>query len=258
MPVSNKTIIREPDVDKLNNDIKQFWQVHPATEDMINDFEGVGRMVMFDRYSFKDIENKTLGRGDMVVATVKPDAQYPTRGIGIVQEVDGTTVHIWIQENYQTFLEDPKEKETGIIERQINEVDKPMELYWEQIAARVANAQAKIEDNNQDEWEKEFYSAIGSKKYVPAGRILFGSNSDSEVTLYNCFILPNPQDSREGLAEHRGISAEVMSRGGGIGYSGSALRPKNVLARGVNGRSSGSVSWLNDHSQLTHLIQQGK
>ena len=253
-----KTIVTQPDINKLNKDIEEFWQVHPATEDMTNDFEGVGRMVMFDRYSFKDLTNKTLGKGDMVVVTVKPDPLYPSRGIGIVQEVDGDNATIWVQEDYQSSLEDPEEQESGLITRTINEIDKPLELYWEQIAARVANAQANVEqEEDKKKWEDNFYDMIGSKKYVPAGRILFGSNSDSEVTLYNCFILPNPQDSRHGLSKHRSIGAEVMSRGGGIGYSGSALRPKNVLAKGVNGRSSGAVSWLADHANLTHLIQQG-
>ena len=255
---TTKTIIKTPNIEKLNEDIQQFWQVHPITPDMKNDFAGVSRMVMFDRYSFKDLSNETLGVGDMVVVTVKDDSQYPVRGIGIVQSLTGEQVKIWIQEDYQRSIENEEERKTGIVTRTVNQIDKPMELYFEQIAARVANAQASVENKEvQKQWEKEFNSILASRKYVPAGRILFGSNSDTEVTLYNCFILPNPEDSREGLAIHRGISAEVMSRGGGIGYAGSALRPKDVLAKGVNGRSSGSISWLADHSELTHLIQQG-
>src|SRR5690625_7702600 len=50
---------------------------------------------------------------------------------------------------------------------------------------------------------------------------------------------------------------EIMSRGSGVGTNGSTLRPRNTLARGVNGKSSGSVSWLNDIAQLTHLVEQG-
>ncbi|GAE92250.1 ribonucleotide reductase [Gracilibacillus boraciitolerans JCM 21714] len=48
-----------------------------------------------------------------------------------------------------------------------------------------------------------------------------------------------------------------MSRGGGVGTNGSTLRPRNALARGVNGKSSGSVSWLDDIAKLTHLVEQG-
>src|SRR5699024_513885 len=73
----------------------------------------------------------------------------------------------------------------------------------------------------------------------------------------NCFVMPFPKDSREGISEHRGEVMEIMSRGGGVGTNGSTLRPRNALARGVNGKSSGAVSWLNDIAQLTHLVEQG-
>ena len=42
-----------------------------------------------------------------------------------------------------------------------------------------------------------------------------------------------------------------------VGTNGSTLRPRNALARGVNGKSSGSVSWIDDIAKLTHLVEQG-
>lgn len=42
-----------------------------------------------------------------------------------------------------------------------------------------------------------------------------------------------------------------------VGTNGSTLRPRGALAKGVNGKSSGSVSWLNDIAELTHLVEQG-
>jgi ribonucleoside-diphosphate reductase alpha chain len=69
--------------------------------------------------------------------------------------------------------------------------------------------------------------------------------------------MPFVQDSREGISEHRKQVMEIMSRGGGVGTNGSTLRPRNTLARGVNGKSSGSVSWLDDIAKLTHLVEQG-
>ena len=50
---------------------------------------------------------------------------------------------------------------------------------------------------------------------------------------------------------------EIMSRGGGVGTNGSTLRPKHAPAKGVGGRSSGAVSWLNDIANLTNLVEQG-
>jgi ribonucleoside-diphosphate reductase alpha chain len=69
--------------------------------------------------------------------------------------------------------------------------------------------------------------------------------------------MPYLEDSREGISEHRKQVMEIMSRGGGVGTNGSTLRPRNTLARGVNGKSSGSVSWLDDIAKLTHLVEQG-
>lgn len=108
-----------------------------------------------------------------------------------------------------------------------------------------------------DEFESLLYQEIVSKQIVPAGRILFGAGSNTIVTYFNCFVLPLMPDSRLGIANHRQIVMEIMSRGGGVGTNGSTLRPRNEIVRKVNGHSSGSVSWLNDIANLTHLVEQG-
>src|SRR5699024_12217948 len=93
--------------------------------------------------------------------------------------------------------------------------------------------------------------------FIPAGWVLYGAGSETDVTYLNCYVMPYIADSREGISDHRKEVTEIMSRGGGVGTNGSTLRPRNALARGVNGKSSGSVSWLDDISQLTHLVEQG-
>ncbi|KAF5048359.1 Ribonucleotide reductase, barrel domain [anaerobic digester metagenome] len=50
---------------------------------------------------------------------------------------------------------------------------------------------------------------------------------------------------------------EIMSRGGGVGMNISSLRPRHSYVKGVNGRSSGSVSWGGLFSFVTGLIEQG-
>ena len=86
--------------------------------------------------------------------------------------------------------------------------------------------------------------------------MLYGA-LDTDVTYFNCYVMPFVADSREGISDHRKQVMEIMSRGGGVGTNGSTLRPRNTLARGVNGKSSGSVSWLDDIAKLTHLVEQG-
>jgi ribonucleoside-diphosphate reductase alpha chain len=112
-------------------------------------------------------------------------------------------------------------------------------------------------EEKRKEWFEKFYQELVQLNFVPAGRVLYGAGADTDVTYFNCYVMPYVKDSREGISEHRKQVMEIMSRGGGVGTNGSTLRPRNTLARGVNGKSSGSVSWLDDIAKLTHLVEQG-
>jgi ribonucleoside-diphosphate reductase alpha chain len=72
-----------------------------------------------------------------------------------------------------------------------------------------------------------------------------------------CFVIPSPKDSRRGIIETLSQMMEIMSRGGGVGINVSSLRPKHAYVKGVNGRSSGAVSWGGLYSFVTGLIEQG-
>ncbi len=247
-------------VNQLNQDIEQFPQVHPITPDMHITHKGVSRLVMIDRYSFKDTEKKTLKVGDFVVLTVKQDPKFPARGLGIIQSInlDKKTAAILIEEDYRHVL-DGDEQTTGVVERSLDIIEKPLEIYYEQIAKRNATGLAAVEKTaeKRKEWFEKFYEQLVSLAFIPAGRVIYGAGSETEVTFFNCYVMPFVADSREGISDHRKQVMEIMSRGGGVGTNGSTLRPRNTLARGVNGKSSGSVSWLDDIAKLTHLVEQG-
>ncbi|MGZ0086312.1 vitamin B12-dependent ribonucleotide reductase [Caldibacillus thermoamylovorans] len=248
------------DIDKLNEDIRLFPQVHPITPDMHITHKGVSRLVMLDRYSFKDTEKLTLAPGDFVVLTIKEDPKFPARGLGFIVDVDWETkkARVLIEDEYRHVLEG-EEAETGIVVRSLDIIDKPLEIFYEQIAKRNATGLAAVEktEEKRNEWFEKFYQELSSMNFVPAGRVLYGAGSGKEVTYFNCYVMPFVKDSREGISEHRKQVMEIMSRGGGVGTNGSTLRPRHTLARGVNGKSSGSVSWLDDIAKLTHLVEQG-
>lgn len=247
-------------VESLNEDIKLFPQVHLITDDMKITHEGVSRLVMLDRYAFKDTEKKTLKVGDFVVLTVKPDPTFPARGTGFIKSINWETkqAEIEVEPEYLHILEG-EEAETGIIKRDLDVIDKPLEVFYEQIAKRNATGLAKVEvdEDKRQYWFQKFYEELSSLRFVPAGRVLYGAGADTDVTYFNCYVMPYVKDSREGISDHRKQVMEIMSRGGGVGTNGSTLRPRNTLARGVNGKSSGSVSWLDDIAKLTHLVEQG-
>jgi len=248
-------------VDELNKDIQQFPQVFPITPDMKQTQSGVSRLVMLDRYTFKDTEKKTLKVGDFVVLTVKADPAFPARGYGFISELNWNErrAKITVEDEFLGVLDDPEERKTGIIERNLDSLDKPLEVYYEQIAKRNARGLAEVETNldKREESFEKFYHELVNKNFVPAGRVLYGAGAETDVTYFNCYVMPYIEDSREGISEHRKQVMEIMSRGGGVGTNGSTLRPRNTLARGVNGKSSGSVSWLDDIAKLTHLVEQG-
>ncbi|GMB07661.1 hypothetical protein B1no1_03710 [Thermolongibacillus altinsuensis] len=247
-------------IEKLNEDIRLFPQVHPITSDMHITFKGVSRLVMLDRYAFKDTEKLTLSVGDFVVLTVKEDPKFPARGLGFIVELDWEQkkAKVLVEEEYRNVLEG-EEAETGLVVRSLDVIEKPLEIFYEQIAKRNATGLAAVEktEEKRKEWFEKFYQELVSLNFVPAGRVLYGAGSGTEVTYFNCYVMPFVKDSREGISEHRKQVMEIMSRGGGVGTNGSTLRPRNTLARGVNGKSSGSVSWLDDIAKLTHLVEQG-
>ncbi|WP_144460222.1 vitamin B12-dependent ribonucleotide reductase [Siminovitchia fortis] len=248
-------------IERLNEDIQLFKHVHPITPDMKLTQKGVSRLVMIDRYAYKDTEKITLSVGDFVVLTIKEDPKFPARGLGFIKSIDWEEKNaaVIVEEEFLTALEDEKERETGVIVRPLDIIEKPLEVFYEQIAKRNATGLASVEktEEKRQEWFQKFYEELVNLNFVPAGRVLYGAGAGTDVTYFNCYVMPFVADSREGISEHRKQVMEIMSRGGGVGTNGSTLRPRNTLARGVNGKSSGSVSWLDDIAKLTHLVEQG-
>jgi ribonucleoside-diphosphate reductase alpha chain len=234
----------------LNEGIKKHYShLFTADETMTKSLSGVSRLVMLDRYAQKDVGHKTLAPGDLVVCISKDDPKFPARGIGTIEAIQGDEAVILLEEEYFGSAPD---QSNGRITRKLSQIDKPLELFYEQIAKRVGT---NLSDTEAD--REQMIHEIAEQNIVPAGRVLFGAGSQANVTYFNCYVMPYVHDSRGGIAKHREQVMEIMSRGGGVGTNGSTLRPKHALARGVNGRSSGAVSWLNDISGLTNLVEQG-
>jgi ribonucleoside-diphosphate reductase alpha chain len=141
-----------------------------------------------------------------------------------------------------------------------DEEGKPIETHPEQMWRRVAKGIAQFEPTNQlqQDWEDKFYNVMKDFKFVPGGRILSGAGTGSEVTFFNCYVIPSPKDSRGGIMENITHTVEIQSRGGGVGVNLSSLRPSGARVRKVNGTSSGPVNWASLYSTANHdVIQQG-
>src|SRR5690625_6533570 len=117
---------------------------------------GVSRLVMLDRYAFKDTEKKTLKVGDFVVLTVKADPNFPARGTGFIYSIDWDTkeAQIQVDPEFLAVLDTEAEAETGIIKRGLDVIDKPLEIFYEQIARRNATGLSGVEQTEEQKDRK--------------------------------------------------------------------------------------------------------
>jgi ribonucleoside-diphosphate reductase alpha chain len=137
---------------------------------------------------------------------------------------------------------------------------KGVEKYPEQMWKRVAHAISRVEKTNKkrEEWDRKFFEVMRDFKFNPAGRFLTSAGTGADNTMINCYVIPNPRDSRKGVIKTLEYVTEISARGGGVGFNLSTLRPRGSYLKTVNGTSSGSVSWSNLYSTAAHdIIQQG-
>jgi len=209
-----------------------------------NALHELGYKIFLDRYAQKDMKRASLRVGDTVIVVV--DSKTGQREIGNVTALKLPKVTIKLLDG-----------ET--VERDIENVDKPLETDPAQMMDRVAAGIAAVEKNAKlrKTWTERFRWLLDDWRFVPAGRILTAAGTDQDLTFYNCYVIPSPKDSRGGIIETLHQMTEIMSRGGGVGINISSLRPRHAYVKGVNGRSSGAVSWGALYSFVTGLIEQG-
>ncbi len=209
--------------------------------------------IFLDRYALKSSDKRDIAAGDVVVYCPNPheDEKWRQREIGVV-----TAVH---HERGEVSVRPRADAQATPIALSMDYVDKPLELTWNQMSRRVAAAIAQAETNEADRRRAEarFYEALSTRTFVPGGRILAGAGAPGDLTFYNCFVIPSPKDSRKGILETAAQQFEIMSRGGGVGINVSSLRPRYDSVIGVNGRSSGAVSWADLYSFITGKVEQG-
>ena len=202
----------------------------------MNELNELGQIIFLERYAKKDRE-KNVDIGDTLVYK-----QGHQKTFGVVRQI--------LNGNALVLGNDGETKEVRIIE-----TDRLLETVPQEMFDRVSSFISNVEID-KDFWAKQFSDLMQNWKFVPAGRILAGMGVDG-LSAYNCFVTPSPIDSREGIMETLGQMIEIMSRGGGVGINLSTLRPRYAFVKGVNGRSSGAVSWGGIYSYATGLVEQG-
>ena len=209
-----------------------------------NALHDLGQLIFLDRYALKDMTRASLKNGDTVIVMTEPGTGQ--REIGTLESINNGEATVRLAND-------------ELVIRDLSHIDKPLETEPAQMMERVARGIADVEATQtlRDIWRDNFRWLMDGWKFVPGGRILSAAGTDQNLTFYNCYVIPSPRDSREGIMRTLSQMTEIMSRGGGVGINVSSLRPRQAYVRGVNGRSSGSVSWGALYSFVTGLIEQG-
>lgn len=206
----------------------------------------LGYKIFLDRYALKTTRDQ-IDEGDTVIVIMDNNNDMKQK-----REI-GTVIKI----NRDESLAIVQLMNGETVDTRIELLDKPLETDPKQMHKRVARGIASVEaPDDQLYWQEKFEWLLDDWKFVPGGRVLTMAGTEQDLTCYNCFVIDSPKDSRGGIMEALTTMAEIMSRGGGVGINVSTLRPRHAYVKGVNGRSSGSVSWAALYSYVTGLIEQ--
>jgi len=121
----------------------------------------------------------------------------------------------------------------------------------ERVAAHVAQA----ENGKRDKWVERFREVLLTNRFVPGGRIWYGSGR-AKGQLLNCFVVPT-SDSREGWAKAVSDMLIISGTGGGVGMNFTPIRPRGTPIRGTGGEATGAVSLMEVINQTGEVIKAG-
>ncbi|MEK3724139.1 adenosylcobalamin-dependent ribonucleoside-diphosphate reductase [Paenibacillus sp. FSL H8-0034] len=207
---------------------------------------GLSEKIFLDRYALKNADTSLTQVGDTVLVLTKDDPKFPAKEVGEVVSRNGNQVKVKLRNG---------ELVDSTVEKLTLTIEKTPEQMWDRLASAMASVEATPE--KKTEWTEKFRALLDDWKLVPGGRIAAGADASDELTLFNCYVIPSPHDSRGGIMVTLSEMTEIMARGGGVGINLSSLRPRRSIVKGVNGSSSGAVSWGGLFSYATGLIEQG-
>jgi ribonucleoside-diphosphate reductase alpha chain len=121
--------------------------------------------------------------------------------------------------------------------------------------ARVARALAAAEPEARAVWEGRFAEALADFRFLPGGRVLAGAGTGRRVTLFNCFVMGEIEDTLDGIFVALREGALTMQQGGGIGYDFSPLRPAGEPAAAAGAIASGPVSFMHVWDAMGAVVQ---
>lgn len=130
----------------------------------------------------------------------------------------------------------------------------PEDMHW-----RIANDIARIEQKYPKPLSaQEIFDVLKEFKYiVPQGGPMSGiGNNEQIVSLSNCFVIGNEQDSYGSIMRTDEEQVQLMKRRGGVGHDLSHLRPNMTPVKNSALTSTGLVSFMERYSNSTREVGQ--
>ena len=127
---------------------------------------------------------------------------------------------------------------------------------WEDASRRLSKHVSSAELNgDRPIIEEQFYEEIITNRFMPGGRIWYGSGRPRSQLL-NCFVVPT-HDSREGWGKTIHDVIVVSGMGGGVGINCSPIRPRGSRIHGTGGVATGAVSLMQMINAVGDVLVSG-
>jgi len=92
--------------------------------------------------------------------------------------------------------------------------------------------------------KRDALEAMQKGLWLPAGRIQAGAGTQNVVTLLNCFVCRDIEDSMVGICDALKDAMLTMQQGGGIGMNFSTLRPEGAYLGRTGAVASGPIPFM--------------
>ena len=137
-----------------------------------------------------------------------------------------------------------------------NYVEKTPDDMHRRLAAEFARMEDKFGDTGPT--ENEIYSYLKDFKYiVPQGSPMMGMGNDYvNVSLSNCVVVDNPQDSVSSIMDAGKDIANLFKRRCGVGLDISDLRPEGAPVNNSARTTTGAWSFADFYSYVCRMIGQ--
>ena len=140
-----------------------------------------------------------------------------------------------------------------------NFVERTPDAMHRRMAKEFARIEAKFEGGkNSYLTENEIYSFFKDFKYiVPQGSPMMGIGNDYvNVSLSNCVVVENPQDSVSSIMDAGKDLANLFKRRCGVGVDISGLRPEGTPVNNSARTTTGAWSFADFYSYVCRMIGQ--